>query len=97
MLKYANGKYLKSCQHLTEMPPSDLKRSITDSSSKHVRYPRCDAKHEASKSGVKLNQKSLGKRDVNPSASGFRVGFGADGTDQICQSQTREASYKGNI
>lgn len=105
MLKYTNGKYLKSCQHLTEMPPSDLKRPITDaaqssssaSCSKHVRYSRCDAKHEASKSGVKLNQNSLGKRDVIQSASGFRVGFGADGTEQICQSQTRQTSYKGNI
>ena len=109
LVKYTNGKYLKSCQHLTEMPPSAPKRPITDaaqsssspSSSKHVRYSSCEARHEASKSGVKYNQKSLGKRDVIPSASGFRVGFGADGTEQICQSSTavknRQTSYKGTI
>lgn len=109
MLKYKNGKYLKSCQHLTEMPPSAPKRPIIDdvqslpsaSSSKHVRYSSCEAKHEASKSGVKLNQKSLGKREVIPSTSGYRVGFGADGTEQICQRstavKTRQTSYKGNI
>ena len=105
MLKYTNGKYLKSCQHLTEMPPSQPKRPITDavqssspaSSSKHARYSSCDAKHEASKGRVK----NLGKREVIPSASGFRVGFGADGTEQICQSstgvKTRQTAYKGNI
>ena len=109
ILKYTNGKYLKSCQHLTEMPPSDPKRPITDavpssssaSSSKHVQFSSCEAKHEASKNGVKLNQKCLGKRDVIPSTSGFRVGFGADGTEHICQSstavKTRQTSYKGNI
>lgn len=109
VLKYANGKYLKSCLHLTEMPPSDPTRPITDtvqsssspSSSKHVKYSSCDAKQETSKGPERVNQKSFGNRNVIPSKSGFRVGFGADGTEQICQTsapvKTRPTAYKGNI
>lgn len=107
MLKYTNGKYLKSCQHFPEIPPSDPKRPFTDavqsssSSSSSYKHVKCstDTKHEASTGGLKVNQKSLGKRNVIPSTSGFRVGFGADGTEQICQtpSKTRPTAYKGNI
>ena len=109
MLKYTNGRYLKSCQHFPEMPPSDSQQALTDavqssssssSSYKHVKCSTYDAKHEAGKGGLKVNQKSLGKRDVIPSTSGVRVGFGVDGTEQIGQtpsSKSRPTAYKGNI
>lgn len=70
MLKYTNGKYLKSCQHLSEIPPS--------SSSDDARQ----SGKATSKGDLKANQGSPGpveRRGDIPSTSGFRVGFGADG------------------
>lgn len=95
MLKYANGKYLKSCQHLSEIPPSNSKGqpqlsvasgSSLDSSGKHSKYCKsedgCLDSGKERKEELKANQGIPGhsrRRDVVPSTSGFRVGFGADG------------------
>lgn len=94
MLKYTNGKYLKSCQHLSEIPPSnpngqpqlsDAPTSSLSSSGKHSKNFTFDEGRESEKASteeLKANQEGpsfAGRRDVVPSTSGFRVGFGADG------------------
>ena len=90
MLKYTNEKYLRSCQHLSEIPPSS-------SSAKQSKYSTSEDARESgkaiSKGDLKANQGGPGpveRRDVVPSTSGFRVGFGADGK-QVSHSSTSKS------